>query len=155
MIIQIPGRETLDIGNIVSDFNGTLAEDGKIMEHISQDILRLKELFNFYIITADNYGTVREECRELGLQVITINRGNEAAEKAAFVRSLGPGRTLSIGNGLNDTEMLQESALSIAVVGPEGCAGKLLSCADILVRDIRDAFGLILDSKRIVATLRK
>ena len=38
MKIQIPGREVLDIQNIVFDYNGTVAIDGKLIDEVSKEI---------------------------------------------------------------------------------------------------------------------
>jgi soluble P-type ATPase len=51
--------------------------------------------------------------------------------------------------------MLREAALGIAVVGPEGLAGGALPAADVVVASINDALGLLVNSKRLIATLRR
>ena len=61
MIIEIPGRETLEIKDIVFDYNGTIAIDGKLIGDVSKNINELSSSFNFYVITADTYGTVKKE----------------------------------------------------------------------------------------------
>jgi soluble P-type ATPase len=63
--------------------------------------------------------------------------------------------TLDIGSGANDADMLREAALGIAVVGPEGLAGGALPAADVVVASINDALGLLVNSKRVIATLRR
>ena len=154
MVIKIPGRGETDIRNIVFDFNGTLALDGKLLSHLREDMSKAKELYNLFVITADTYGTVKEECKNLGIQVSTIKGIDEAEEKREFIRKLGSEHTASIGNGMNDIKMFQESALSVAIMGSEGCAAKLLTVSDIAVKDIKDAIDLFLNPKRIIATLR-
>ena len=41
-----------------------------------------------------------------------------------------------------------------AVIGPEGAAGELTLVADVVARDILDALGLLLNQRRLTATLR-
>ena len=53
MIVEIPGRETLEIKDIVFDYNGTIAIDGKLIGDVSKNINELSSSFNFYVITAD------------------------------------------------------------------------------------------------------
>ncbi len=59
-----------------------------------------------------------------------------------------------IGNGMNDIEMFKVATLSIAVIGEEGCAGKLIVQSDIVVSSIEKVFFMIENTNRIVATLR-
>ena len=51
--------------------------------------------------------------------------------------------------------MLQEAALGIAVLGPEGLAAEALLAADVVVASIEDALDLLLRPHRLVATLRE
>jgi len=50
--------------------------------------------------------------------------------------------------------MMEAAGLSIAVIGPEGAAARLLAAADVVVRDIRDALDLLSHPLRLKATLR-
>jgi soluble P-type ATPase len=61
---------------------------------------------------------------------------------------------LAIGNGANDAVMLREAALGIGVIGEEGCASSLIKEADLIVKSINDALGIVLHPERLVATLR-
>lgn len=149
--IEIPGQDGFKIKNAVFDFNGTLAADGKLPENILKLITKLKKDVSVYILTSDTYGTVRMECEGLGIQIKTITNGNE---KRKFVHDLGVSNTVCIGNGMNDVKMFEESALSIAIIGEEGCAAKAFTVADIIVKSIEDAFALLLKPSRITATLR-
>lgn len=150
--IAVPGRGDILIENAVFDFNGTLATDGKLPENVIGLIEKIKKDTAVYILTADTYGTVRMECEGLGIQIKTIGSGNE---KRSFIRGLGASNTVCIGNGMNDIGMFEESALSIAVIGEEGCAVEALAAADLVVKDIKAAFALLLKPARITATLRQ
>lgn len=150
--IAVPGQEDILVKNAVFDFNGTLATDGKLPEHVIGLIEKIKKDAAVSILTADTYGTVRMECEGLGVQIRTIGSGSE---KRSFLRSLGASNTVCIGNGRNDIGMFEESVLSIAVIGEEGCAVEALAAADIVVKDIEAAFALLLNPTRITATLRE
>ena len=76
-------------------------------------------------------------------------------EKKEFVQKLGWESTVCIGNGVNDAGMFEVSALSIIIMGEEGCAVKALTKADIVVKNSEDALNLLLNPKRITATLRR
>ncbi|NMC74942.1 MAG: hypothetical protein GYA56_11410 [Geobacteraceae bacterium] len=57
-------------------------------------------------------------------------------------------------NGNNDRLMLKAARLGIAVCEGEGCAVAALMNADIQARSIGEALGLLLNPKRLKATLR-
>jgi len=59
-----------------------------------------------------------------------------------------------MGNGANDRLMLAKAALGIVVLGSEGTSVQALQNADIAVKDINEGLELLLQPKRLVATLR-
>ncbi|MGI6679521.1 MAG: HAD family hydrolase [Dehalobacterium sp.] len=154
LIINIPGREQMEIKNIVFDYNGTVATDGIISEETKKNIIKLKELADIYIVTADTNGTVRENCASLGVKIRTFPKENAGAEKKRIVESLNARATICIGNGYNDMLMAEKCALFICILGKEGCYGQLLSLSDVVVTSIDDALELILKPHRLIATLR-
>jgi hypothetical protein len=68
------------------------------------------------------------------------------------VQSLGTEWTVCIGNGRNDHLMLEAAALRIAVLQQEGTAAEALT-ADVMVPDILAALNLLLQPRRLIATL--
>ena len=154
MIIKIPGRESLDIENIVFDFNGTVAIDGKLIKEVSQNINDLSTQFKFYVITADTYGTVQKELENTNCEVIVIPKKEQDICKLNFVKELDIKTVLSVGNGRNDKLMLKETALGIAILQDEGLCTETLLNSDIVVSSILDVFGFLKDSNRLIATLR-
>ena len=151
--IEIPGRKTLEISSVVLDYNGTIAADGELVPGASEKIKKLCGMAQVFILTADTYGTVKEQCRGLGAEVKTFPRTNAAVCKEEIVRSTGKG-TVCIGNGFNDIEMFDAADLSIAVMDLEGTCAALLPHADILVRSAEEGLDLLLHTDRIKATLR-
>ena len=87
------------------------------------------------------------------MTIQTFPAGSAMDSKLAIVRSLGPERCVSIGNGRNDCLMCKESALSISVIGAEGAYSKLLSCTDLCTTSILDALALLEKPKRLAAGL--
>ncbi len=152
--ITIPGREKMIIENIVFDFNGTLAVDGRLRETIREMIIDINKFLNVFILTADIYGTVNKQCENLGVSIKTFPHENTGIEKKKIVQKLGKQKTITVGNGLNDIPMMEDSILSIGVIGKEGASGKLLTNSDIIVNDIIDVFDMINNRDRIRATLR-
>jgi soluble P-type ATPase len=152
--IQIPGRNNVLIKNVVFDYNGTIAVDGVIPQDIRNELITLSRILNIYVLTADTYGNVRTQCKELPVSVETFENGNVSICKMEFVMKIGNANTLAVGNGINDVEMFKQSALSVAVLGEEGCATKTLFNADIVVKSIKDVFQMLYKTERIKATLR-
>ncbi|HHW08202.1 MAG TPA: HAD family hydrolase [Clostridia bacterium] len=154
LIYDIPGRGIIEIKQVVFDYNGTLAVDGKLIDGAGELLAELRKLVDVYILTADTYGTVTRECASLGVEVLTFPREKAGEAKKEIVERLGAGQTLCVGNGFNDIEMCRIAALSIAVVEKEGCCGRLLSQVDIVAPSMVDALAIILKPNRVKATLR-
>lgn len=152
--ITIPGQEDLVVKNIVFDFNGTLATDGEFNPSLAAWMAQIKRIAEVYVLSSDTYGSVQRECSDLGIHARVLRSKNGGAEKREFVQELGAKSTICIGNGVNDAGMFEVCALSIIIMGEEGCAVKTLEKADIAVKCGEDALKLLLYPKRITATLR-
>ena len=151
--IDIPGRETLEISFVVLDYNGTVARDGILLPAAAERIRALTALVPVYILTADTYGTVEAQCRDLGAAVRTFPRDGAAKCKREIVEKLGGG-VFAVGNGFNDIEMFDAAAMSAAVMEKEGVCAALLPHADVFVAAPEDALDLLLKPDRLRATLR-
>lgn len=151
---NIPGTGEIRIENVVFDYNGTVAVDGKLIRGVKESLIELKNYANIYILTADTYGTVKTQCSDLGIDVKTFPKENAGLFKKEIVEKLGAGSTICVGNGVNDVEMFKICKISIATIEGEGCSGRLLIHTDIAVRSIGEAIGLILSKDRMKATLR-
>lgn len=151
--IEIPGRDTLNIEQLVLDYNGTIAEDGNLINGVEERLARIRDSVEIYILTADTYGTVRSQCEHMGIHVETFPRAGAAKCKLEIVKSLGE-NTMCIGNGFNDVLMFDQADLSIAVIEKEGLYAGLLNHADVVTTSILDALDLLLHTDRLRATLR-
>ncbi len=154
-MINIPNYKDLEIKNIVCDYNGTIAKDGILLPQIGKLFRKLQENFTLYVITADTFGTVKEQVAPFGCKITLLSSSNHTEEKAAFIRSLSAERTIALGNGNNDAAMLQTAELGIAILGAEGCSKETLLAADIICKSAQEALELFLHPKRLVATLRR
>jgi len=152
--LEIPGRGSLKLQHLVSDVNGTLAVDGQLLEGASRRIRALKDRLNIHLLTADTHGHQAEIDFQLGLQAIRIEPGNESAQKADYVRRLGPENVAAIGQGANDAGMLRAATLGICVLSSEGTAVITLTSADLVLPDINAALELFEKPIRLVASLR-
>ena len=151
--VKIPGREELTLTHLVLDYNGTIAEDGAIIEGIAERLEALSKVLQICVITADTHGTAAKRCAGLPLEVKTFPTVEVGAIKAEEVRKLSGGMAC-IGNGFNDIGMCDAADISICVIGKEGCCGALLAHADVVVTSILDALDLLLKTDRLRATLR-
>ena len=155
MKVHIPGYKNIEIENVVFDYNGTIAEDGILIEGVGELVLELvSKGIKVYVLTADTNGTVRNQCEHLPIEIEVFDGEEATIHKRKFVEKIGKDKTVSIGNGRNDIEMFQMSRLSIAVIGSEGCFSKTLISADIVVNNIIDAIQWILTPHRLKATMR-
>jgi P-type E1-E2 ATPase len=153
--LEIPGRGLLRLQHLVTDVNGTLAVDGQLIDRIAQQTDLLKDRLTVHPLTADTHGRQAIIDRQLNLTAVRIQPGNEAAQKAEYVRRLGAQNVVAIGQGANDAAMLKEAALGICVLSQEGVAVETLLCADLLMPDIATALELLNKPLRIAASLRK
>lgn len=154
IIYKIPGRDDIEIENIVFDYNGTLAVDGKILEGVRDLLEELGKYVNIYIVTADTYGTVEKECGDIGCKILTFPKENTGEFKKRMVKDLGGEKSICVGNGFNDIDMFKESIISIAVIEGEGAYTKLLLNADVVTRSIIEAMEVILNKDKMKAILR-
>lgn len=154
MIIEIPNSETIELKNIVFDYNGTIAIDGELIEGVQTYIDELSSIFDFYVITADTYGSVEQQLQNTKCKVIKIEKDFQDIKKLDFIKKIGSANTLSVGNGRNDRLMLKESILGIGILQDEGICTETLMNSDILVKSIFDVFEFLENKNRLVATLR-
>ncbi len=154
--LAIPGRGITQLEYAVFDVNGTLAMDGVLIDGIADKIATLRGKLEVRLLTADTHGKQAEIDQQLTFTADRLQPGgHEREQKADYVRALNAERVVAIGNGSNDVDMLKAATLGIAVIGYEGLASEALSAADVIVLDIHDAIDLLLNPKRLVATLRR
>jgi len=152
--ITIPNRIDIHITNIILDFNGTLAIDGKIIAGVTDNINVLSKNVDFYVVTADTNGTVEKELAGTSCQIINLATSMKYQSKLDVLIALGKETTLCIGNGYNDREVLKQAILGIAIMQEECIATEALLAADMLCSSISDAFSCLNNTHRLVATLR-
>ncbi len=152
--IEIPSRGSFNIENVLFDFNGTLAVDGKLLPAVRRQLTRLAEILRIYVFTADTFGRAKEELSGLPLILKIAAAEDQRRQKLDFLRELGAEKTIAVGNGANDELMLQEAVLSFCVINEEGAALKSLLASDVVLKSIADFFALVFNPSRLKATLR-
>jgi soluble P-type ATPase len=152
--IAIPGYGSLRLTELVCDFNGTLATAGGLAPGVRERLPRLAGELRIHVVTGDTFGTARAELAGLPCAIVVLAPEGQAEAKARFARELGTPNVIAIGNGRNDRLLLEAAALAIGVCGREGIASEALHASDIVVPDPVAALDLLLDTTRLVATLR-
>lgn len=153
--VVIPGRDNeLELSYLLLDMNGTLTTDGILIPGVKDRIELLRTKLKIFLLTADTFGSGAQVAAELGIELAKVSGVNGGEDKRTFIRELGAGCTAAIGNGFNDVLMLEDAALSVAVIGREGCHSMAIFKADIVVSHIIDALDLLVNPLRLIATLR-
>ncbi len=154
--LQIPGRGIIQLEHAVFDVNGTLATDGVLLDGVEERLAVLRGKLEVRLLTADTHGRQAEIDQVLRFTADRLKPGgHEREQKADYLRALGADKAVAIGNGANDVDMLKAAAIGIVVIGLEGAAREAIDAADIVVFNIHDAIDLLLNPKRLIATLRR
>ena len=154
LAIEIPDFGTLRLENVVLDYNGTLAVDGRLLDGVAERLKDLAGQVALHVVTGDTFGKARQALDGLPCQLTILAATEQSSAKYEYIRALGVSTTACIGNGRNDRLMMKSSALAIAVIQAEGGCAETIAAAHVIVTDIRDALDLLLEPQRLTATLR-
>ena len=124
------------------------------MSGVRDALKALSDELKVHILTADTFGKVGSQVEGIPCELSILPLENQDTEKLDYVKGLGAGHTVCIGNGRNDRLMLKEAALGIAVILEEGAATQTLVASDIVCTSILSALELLTNSLRLTATLR-
>ena len=152
--IDMPGGKILRLSHLILDYNGTIAMDGSLLAGVAVRLEMLAHKMDIHIITADTFGSVRSQVAGLPVQLAVIGLKNQDQAKADYLDALGASNSVTLGNGRNDSLMLKQAALGLAVVQSEGAATAALLAADVVTPGIIEALDLLLYPDRLRATLR-
>jgi P-type E1-E2 ATPase len=152
--LNIPGHAPIQLKHLVTDVNGTLALDGRLLPGVAKPLLALSDRLEIHLLTADTHGGQAQIDSQLGLVGHRIEPHHEVEAKAGFVREL-EGDVFAIGQGANDAGMLAAAAIGVAVMSDEGLAAETLAAADLLMPNVTTALMLLEQPMRLVASLRR
>jgi P-type E1-E2 ATPase len=152
--IDIPGFGKVQLEHLVSDFTGTLSVDGELLQEVKDLLNCTARIVKVHVVTADTFGTARMALAGVECSLTVFPGEDVDAQKERYVKELGPEKVIAIGNGNNDRLMLKEARIGVAVIEGEGCSVKALESADIVVKSIQEGLNLLLNPKRVKATLR-
>ena len=152
--IDIPGFGPVKLEHIVSDFTGTMSVNGNILPGVKERLDRIADILQIHIITADTFGTARNELKGIRSEIHILNVPRQDIQKKEYVAGLSGERVVAFGNGNNDRRMLKTAPIGIAVTEGEGCSVDAILAANIHVRSIIDGLDLLLNPMRLRATLQ-
>ena len=152
--IEIPGTGPVNIQNVMFDYNGTIAADGRLLDGVGSAMNRLAHRLDFHVVTADTFGSVQAQLEGVKAKLVLISNQDQDQKKLDVLNAIGADTTMAVGNGVNDALMLKHAALGVAVLGEEGMALPALMSSDIMIRHILDVFAFFENPKRLIATLR-
>lgn len=155
--IDIPGFGRRVIRTVISDYTGTLSCRGNLAPGAKARLRRLLRLVDLEIITADSYGTARQQLKGIAAPHM-LHRKRHDIEKRDFARRFNLQSVAAFGNGNNDRLLLKAvragGGIAVAVDNGEGCALDALSHANIFIMGAANALDLLLNPTACKATLR-
>jgi soluble P-type ATPase len=156
--VEIPGFGEREIRTIISDFAGTLSTSGKVLPEVREKLIRLAELVDIHIVTADTFGTASRELEGVPMTLRILDAGREHEQKAVYASRHHPKYVAAMGNGNNDRLLLvrvkEAGGLAIAVENGDGCAMETLLQGHVFIHGAANALDLLLEPLRILGTLR-
>lgn len=152
--LDIPGFGLIELEHLVTDFSGTLSEDGKVLPGVIEKLNELSKQLNIHVLTSDTFGRAQQELKGVNCILHILEGEGHTVQKEKYVSALRENRVAALGNGNNDAGMLRAARLGIIVCLKEGCSIEALNASRILVKSPVDAIDLFLYPKRLIATLR-
>jgi P-type E1-E2 ATPase len=152
--VEIPGSDIFEFEHFVTDFSGTLSEDGILLPGVKEKINELSGKLKIHVLTSDTFGRAIEELGGVNCTIHVLKGEGHVFQKEKYVQDLGADTVAALGNGNNDVKMLRAAKLGIAVCLKEGCSIGALTASKILVMSPVAAIDLLLYPKRLIATLR-
>lgn len=152
--INIPGYGNLKLKYLVSDFTGTLSVDGKLLPQLKDRLIEISKILEIHILTADTFSKANEELNDLPVKLVILKGYRIDKQKQKYIKKLGYENVFAMGNGINDRFMLKKAKIGVAVCLEEGAAINTIKNANIFCKSPVDAIDLLINTKRLIATLR-
>jgi soluble P-type ATPase len=152
--VEIPGYGPLELEHFVTDFSGTLSEDGVVLPGVREKLNELSSKLKIHVLTSDTFGRAEKELNGVNCILHVLKGEGHVFQKEKYVLNLGADGVVALGNGNNDANMLRAAKLGICVCLKEGCSVEALTASKIFVLSPADAIDLLLYPKRLIATLR-
>jgi soluble P-type ATPase len=152
--IEIPGFGSVKLQHLVSDYTGTLSHNGNLVPGVEERLKQISEFMDIHVLTSDTFGTAESELKGLPCKLKVLEGEYHDLQKEEYVDRLGASSVVAFGNGNNDRKMLRVAKIGVAVTGREGSAVDILMAGEVYITDINMGLELLLNPKRLKATLR-
>jgi soluble P-type ATPase len=156
--IDIPGFGLRDVHAVVTDYTGTLSHRGRLVPGVRERLLKLAELIEIHVVTADTFGSAREELKGIPHTHHQLEGKDHDVQKRQYGEKLGLSRCVVFWNGNNDRLLLkaakESGGVAIAIDTGEGCATDALLNSHLFIAGAANALDLLLEPKGCKATLR-
>jgi soluble P-type ATPase len=150
-----PDQDPLEVEFLFVDFEGTLASDGRIHPKAKDKINLLSKRIRIHVFVKNGQALPGKTFRNMKAEIVYLTEGSSSKQKTDRMEKLGAGRTVAIGNGLDDARIIEEAGFGICVIGKEGASGEAVRKADLVVMSVLDAFDFLLKPLRQKATLER
>lgn len=153
MIFNVGNVGKIELNTIVLDLNGTLSVNGKVVKGAKKRLLKLEKLgYKIILFTGDQRGTAKSICDKLNIEYKITKT---AKDKGKEMAKLDLKTCVAIGNARIDIETLKMAKISILTLQSEGIHTETIKYADIIVPNINDALGLLINNDSFCATMKK
>lgn len=152
--IFIPGFGKVKLKYFVSDYTGTLSIDGSLINGIESKLIELSKILEIHILTADTFSKAEGHLKNLPVKLVILKGERLDIQKKNYIKKLGTENVFACGNGKNDRLMLKLAKISATVCIDEGCVFDSVKNSKIICKSPIDVIDLILNPKRLIATLR-
>src|SRR4030043_391420 len=100
--VEIPGYGCLELEHFVTDFSGTLSEDGKLLPGVKAKLNELSAILKVHVLTSDTFGRAEKELDGVNCILHVLKGEGHVFQKEKYVRDLGTDTVAALGNGNND-----------------------------------------------------
>jgi soluble P-type ATPase len=156
--IDIPGFGRREIRTLLTDYTGTLSRGGRVAPDVRERLVRLADLVDIHVVTADTFGLAAKELQAVPHEHCRLQGDCHDRQKRDYGRKLGLEHCAVFGNGNNDRLLLQAAkesgGIAVAVDNGEGCAVEAILNSHIFITGAANALDLLLEPRGCKATLR-
>jgi soluble P-type ATPase len=156
--LQIPGFGNRVISTVVSDYDGTLSYGGNLQSGLKDQMIRLADLVDIHVLTADKRAKSPNHLGPLPLTIRILKEHDQDVQKRQYLDDFDVAHVAVLGNGHNDRLMFEAvrsgGGLCIAVENGEGCATDIITHAHVFIHDAQKALNLLLNPDVCAAALR-
>ena len=97
--LEIPGFGDRVIHTVISDYDGTLSCGGQVAGALKDQLVRLADVTDIHILTADKKAKSRDCFGPLPVTVHILKDGDQDIQKRQFLQEFDASQVAALGNG--------------------------------------------------------